>query len=532
MKRTVQLVLTIFTLAGFILAGCASPATPAETSKPEQPGPTEPAEPTSTAEPTALPDDVPTAVPSELPMEYQAITWQLIWLVDQNGEKSNVLADTEITLKIDKDQVSGSAGCNSYNGAVIMVDGKLQIGPLASTMMACPEPIMEQELVYLENLQKTVVLTLEGENLAGKDDNGQVILFFSEKPSLPLVGTLWQVTGYNNGKGAIVSVLPGSQITAQFQDDGQFGGNATCNNYFGSYTLDGENIQIGQVGSTEMACMEPEGAMEQEQAYLNALSTAAFARIEGDQLELRTQDEALAVSYTAVQPKPLAGTVWVLTGYNNGKGGFTSVLAGSEINALFSTDGNLGGSAGCNQYNAGYTIDGAALTIGPAASTRMMCAEPEGVMEQETAYLAALSSVAGFEITGSQLNLLDAEGMKLAEYLAHPLIGEIWILSEIQYMNDTQAVPANPQDYTVQFLPGGILAVQADCNQVSGTYTVNGVQLAIQLGASTKAFCGEESLDQKFLEGLAMSASYIVEGDQLFVATQMDSSIMNFVRMP
>ena len=52
----------------------------------------------------------------------------------------------------------------------------------------------------------------------------------------------------------------------------------------------------------------------------------------------------------------------------------------------------LSGSASCNNYMATYTVDGDGITIGPAASTRMMCADPEGVMEQEMAYLASLTT--------------------------------------------------------------------------------------------------------------------------------------------
>ena len=54
--------------------------------------------------------------------------------------------------------------------------------------------------------------------------------------------------------------------------------------------------------------------------------------------------------------------------------------------------GRLTGSAGCNTYNATFTIDGGAIEITPPATTRKICPEPEGVMEQETAYLAALAS--------------------------------------------------------------------------------------------------------------------------------------------
>jgi hypothetical protein len=93
-------------------------------------------------------------------------------------------------------------------------------------------------------------------------------------------------------------------------------------------------------------------------------------------------------------------------------------LLGTEVTAVFGEDGALTGSAGCNRYTAGYEIDGDSISIGPAASTRMFCAEPEGVMEQETAYLAALESAATYAIQGDTLELWNAEGARLASYVA------------------------------------------------------------------------------------------------------------------
>jgi hypothetical protein len=42
------------------------------------------------------------------------------------------------------------------------------------------------------------------------------------------------VTGYNNGKQAVVSVVIGSELTADFKADGNLGGSAGCNSYFAS----------------------------------------------------------------------------------------------------------------------------------------------------------------------------------------------------------------------------------------------------------------------------------------------------------
>ena len=70
------------------------------------------------------------------------------------------------------------------------------------------------------------------------------------------------------------------------------------------------------------------------------------------------------------------------------------VLPDTTVTAQFVL-GSVSGNGGCNQYSFGYKVDGNKLTVRPqGASTAMMCAEPPGVMDQEQAYLAALSKAA------------------------------------------------------------------------------------------------------------------------------------------
>ncbi|MCJ7661058.1 MAG: META domain-containing protein, partial [Anaerolineales bacterium] len=84
---------------------------------------------------------------------------------------------------------------------------------------------------------------------------------------------------------------------ADFGEDGQLTGNASCNNYFASYETEDDNITIGPAGSTRMACPEPEGIMEQEQQYLAALETAATYKITGLAMEMRTSEGSLVATF-------------------------------------------------------------------------------------------------------------------------------------------------------------------------------------------------------------------------------------------
>ncbi len=92
---------------------------------------------------------------------------------------------------------------------------------------------------------------------------------------------------------------------------------------------------------------------------------------------------------------------------------FTSPLAETRLTATFAADGRLHGRAGCNGYTTRYAVDRGALAVEPPASTRMTCAEPAGVMEQETAFLGALARGASFQLGGGLLELLDADGIRV-----------------------------------------------------------------------------------------------------------------------
>jgi heat shock protein HslJ len=103
-----------------------------------------------------------------------------------------------------------------------------------------------------------------------------------------LDGTSWDLMAYRKSKP-----IPGTTITATFED-GQLRGSAGCNTYFGSYQVDGDVINVGQLGMTEMACLEPDGVMDQELMYLDFLGDARIFHFSNGQLQIfRPDGEAL-----------------------------------------------------------------------------------------------------------------------------------------------------------------------------------------------------------------------------------------------
>jgi heat shock protein HslJ len=109
---------------------------------------------------------------------------------------------------------------------------------------------------------------------------------------------------------------------------------------------------------------------------------------------------------------PLAGTKWEAQDYFNpaNLGGMATVLSGTTLTAEFGDDDQLNGSGGCNNYFGGYSVSGDLLTVSQLGVTMMACPDPEGIMEQEYAFLGALQSAAGYKFEGSQLHILDGTG--------------------------------------------------------------------------------------------------------------------------
>ena len=81
------------------------------------------------------------------------------------------------------------------------------------------------------------------------------------------------------------AVLSGTTITIEFSDD-QVSGSAGCNQYWGNYQAEENRLSVSDVFSTEMGCLEPTGILEQETAYLTALSVATSYQITADRLEM------------------------------------------------------------------------------------------------------------------------------------------------------------------------------------------------------------------------------------------------------
>ena len=517
------------------------------------------------------------------------------------------LPDTSLSLQLGEDgSATGSDGCNRFTTSFTASRSTISFEPAATTMMACPPAVATQAEDFMAALSTANRYQLRGGQLILLDGTTVLATFVAAREDL--AGTTWLVTGYNNGREAVVSPLLGADIIINLDDENLISGNAGCNDFFAQVQASDGVIEIDGVGSTRRLCSTPSGVMEQEAEFFVALESAATFTIDGDFIELRNADDAIAVhmvrelevqlpepapgvptgrvtapngvnirsgpgtnfpvlgvapfgatgeiigrsadsrwwvaavpsapggngwvsadfvaasnaadvpviaappppvvivptpaptptplpqptatpsaqiSFTAdrttinqgectairwsvenvqavwVYPQgqpfqqfprtgqgseevcppvtttfemrvqmrdgsvqfrqvtinvtpaaaqnPLSGTNWEVTGYNNGRGAVTSPLVGSTLTTRFGSD-QVTGNSGCNDFAGSFWVSGSNISISALGGGMMACADPAGVMEQETEFRAALQSAVTFQLDGNRLTLRRGDG--------------------------------------------------------------------------------------------------------------------------
>jgi heat shock protein HslJ len=113
-------------------------------------------------------------------------------------------------------------------------------------------------------------------------------LQFELEPKPSLAGVKWEVTGYNNGRQAVVGPQLGTQLTIAFKD-GKVSGSSGCNSFHGPFKADGNALSIGPLATTRKWCSK-EGVMEQEREFISALQTATTWAIDRGMLDVHRKD--------------------------------------------------------------------------------------------------------------------------------------------------------------------------------------------------------------------------------------------------
>lgn len=113
------------------------------------------------------------------------------------------------------------------------------------------------------------------------------------------------------------------------------------------------------------------------------------------------------------------------------------------------------------------------------------------------------------------------------------LLGTVWQWQAFEDSADgaesNDVTVPDPTAYTLM-LETGNAAIRADCNRLSWPYALDGSSLTFDTkGPSTLAYCGDESLDQRYLELLGNTATYVLVDGVLHLNLKFDAGNMVFV---
>ena len=97
----------------------------------------------------------------------------------EDVNKRGIIDYSQLTLRVNGNQVSGSTGCNHFTGSIESQGDALHISQLAVTRKLCPEALMHQEQQYISSLETVNTLSINTPYILlqnSNNDNVQVKL--------------------------------------------------------------------------------------------------------------------------------------------------------------------------------------------------------------------------------------------------------------------------------------------------------------------------------------------------------------------
>jgi heat shock protein HslJ len=129
---------------------------------------------------------VPLASLEPQPTGLAGTAWRIVAYNTGRQSVTNVGAGASPTLEFGTaGGVRGSAGCNTYTGAWSEASGRVTIGPLRTTRMACSDPpdAMAREAAVLRALESAASARREGDRLELRTATGAIAVSALEVPA-------------------------------------------------------------------------------------------------------------------------------------------------------------------------------------------------------------------------------------------------------------------------------------------------------------------------------------------------------------
>ena len=224
-----------------------------------------------------------------------------------------------------------------------------------------------------------------------------------EPNRIELDGTQWLLVSVNSSE-----ILKDSHISLYFHDESVWGFSG-CNIYGGLYEMEDKGmLSISRIDRTCIGCSMPEGVLDQEGRYYDALQNAAFYYLVGEYLEIDDSKGQQILVFERKQefhmnPADLVGTSWHLISIN-GK----NIIENLFVTLVFDSECEAAGRAGCFDYKLRYQANGDDIRWGMNSSRSGEL--PQKLENQALNYLDSLMWGANYRLGTEQLEIFTARG--------------------------------------------------------------------------------------------------------------------------
>jgi heat shock protein HslJ len=230
----------------------------------------------------------------------------------------------------------------------------------------------------------------------------------------------------------------------------------------------------------------------------------------------------------AVEGDAFTGTNWELVSIEVEAGSAIEIGNPGDYTLQFIEAGSMVMGADCNTALAQYQLDGESITVTPGPMTLALC--PEG--SQSDLFVASVAAATSITMNDNG-HLILAPGEGAADGVGtltfqRSLIGTYWQWTVFQSSDESEIVPEDPSRYTIEFIDDHTVAIGVDCNRGRGVYTRNGSEITIDIQMLTRAYCGEDSLHDQYLEFLDQAVSFVFADGGLHLSFPMDAGVMSF----
>lgn len=202
---------------------------------------------------------------------------------------------------------------------------------------------------------------------------------------------------------------PGTRIRLSFGTDSELSVNAGCNSMGGRFRVDGGRLALPDLAMTDMGCLA--GLQEQDRWVAGLLTSRPGWRLAGDTLTLTagTKEITMTDREVADPDRPLVGTRWEVDTVLAGDAA-ASAPAGAYL--VFTDEGRVQGSTGCNQMSGAAKRDGDRISFAQLITTKMACADE--LNRLEAAVISVLDGSVAWRVDADRLELRNPNGHGLS----------------------------------------------------------------------------------------------------------------------